>query len=245
MSGDPILARPIGRLERVGRWCARYPWAAGLWYLSSLSEFFVQQTALESARMESRMLDEMSTFYSELVDRLGQKVPITDAYLTTHGALPLPATFTIDAGERISKAESGMQVRLYSNYPWRQNGGPKDDFERKAIAVLQQNPGQPFHEFTEVEGRRSVIYATARRMEESCVKCHNQSDRSPKKDWKIGEVGGVLKIVRSLDRDIERTRQGLLGAFVLMGASVVLLLAVAVAVVIGAKVRVRSKGPRS
>ncbi len=256
LNGDPILARSVGRVEQLARWCRRYPLAAsllvavtlgsasGLWYLSSLSEFFVQQTALESARLESQMFDAMNTFYSELVDRLdSRKVPITDAYLTTHGALPLPATFTIDAGERISKAESGMQVRLYSRYPWRPNGGPKDDFERKAISVLEEQPNKPFHEFTEIDGRRSLLYATARRMEESCVKCHNQTERSPKKDWKVGDVVGVLKIVRSLDRDIERTRQGLLGAFVLMGGSISLLLGVSIAIVMGARARVRSKVP--
>jgi predicted Ser/Thr protein kinase len=254
LNGDPILARSIGWSEQLARWCRRNPLAAivlfavtlgsaaGMWYLSSLSEFFVQQTALDSARMEAQMLDEMNAFYSELVDRLDvRQVPITDAYLTTHGSLPLPATFTIDAGERISKAGSGMQVRLYSRYPWRPNGGPKDEFERRAIEVLEQQPSQPFHEFTEIDGRRSLLYATARRMEESCVKCHNQSERSPKKDWKVGEVVGVLKIVRSLDRDIERTRQGLLGAFVLMGGSAALLLAVCIGVVTGARARVRSK----
>jgi hypothetical protein len=250
------MARSIGRTEQLARWCRKYPLAAilivavtlgsaaGLWYLSSLSEFFVQQTALDSARMEAQMLDEMNAFYSELVGRLdGRQVPITDAYLTTHGALPLPATFTIDAGERISKAGSGMQVRLYSRYPWRPNGGPKDKFERRAIEVLEQNPNEPFHEFTEIAGKRSLLFATARRMEESCVKCHNQSERSPKKDWKVGEVVGVLKIVRSLERDIERTRQGLLGAFVLMGGSAAVLLAVCVGVVMGARARVRSKVP--
>jgi hypothetical protein len=256
LNGDPILARSIGRMEQLGRWCRRYPLAAGLlltitigsaaglWYLSSLSEFFVQQTALESARIESRMLDEVSSFYSELVGRLDPNtVAITDTYLATHGALPLPATFTIDAGERISRAESGMQVRLYSHYPWRPNGGPKDEFERKAIAVLEQKPSQPFHEFTEIDGRRSLVYATARRMEESCLKCHNQTERSPKKDWKVGDVVGVLKIVRTLDRDIERTRQGLRGAFVLMVSTILVLLGVSVAVVMAARARVRSKVP--
>jgi len=257
LSGEPILARSVGPLEKLARWCRRYPWAAGLllavtigsvaglWYLSSLSEYFVQQTALDSARMESQMLDEIGSFYSEIVGRINNpQIPITDAYLSTHGALPLPATFTIDAGERISKAESGMQVRLYSRYPWRSNGGPKDEFERKALEMLEQNPQQPFHEFTEIDGRRSLVYATARRMEESCIKCHNQTERSPKKDWKVGDVVGVLKIVRSLDRDIERTRRGLLGAFVLMGSSAALLLAVSVAVVIGSRARARSKVPR-
>lgn len=256
LNGDPILARSTGPLEQLGRWCRRYPLAAvlflavtcgsagGLWYLSSLSEYFVRQTALESARMESEMFNSMNAFYSELVDRLdGRKVPITDAYLTTHGALPLPATFTIDAGERISKAESGMKVRIYSRYPWRSNGGPKDDFERKAISILERDPKHPFHEFTLIDGRPSLLYATARIMEDSCVKCHNQSKNSPKKDWKVGEVVGVLKIVRSLDRDIELTRHGLLGAFVLIGTTIVLLFGVSFGVIMGTRAA-RSKGPR-
>ena len=38
---------------------------AGLAYLSSLSEYFVRQTALTSARLETKMLDEVWRFYSE------------------------------------------------------------------------------------------------------------------------------------------------------------------------------------
>ena len=41
--------------------------------------------------------------------------------------------------------------------------------------------------------------------------------QSPKKDWKVGDVVGVLKIVRPLDREIDNTQAGLRGAFVLMG----------------------------
>ena len=57
-------------------------------------------------------------------------------------------------------------------------------------------------------------------MKESCVKCHNGSERSPKRDWKIGDVAGVLAITRPLDRDIQRTRSGLQGAFMLMSGIV-------------------------
>ena len=69
------------------------------------------------------------------------------------------------------------------------------------------------------------------------MKCHNNSDRSPKKDWKVGDVVGVLKIVRPLDREIERTQVGLRGAFLTMGASTALLLAVCVGIVIGTRRR--------
>jgi tRNA A-37 threonylcarbamoyl transferase component Bud32 len=250
--GEPIRARPIGYAERLVRWCRRNPLAAsvlaavsvgsvaGLVYLSSLSAYFVEETALESARMEAQMFDEMNAFYSEIVDRIDpQKVAITDQYRHQAGAIPLPVTFTIDAGERISRAESGMQVRLYSRYPWRKQGGPQDEFERKALDWLERSPDVPFREFTEVDGRRALVYATARKMEATCVKCHNSDKRSPKKDWKVGDVVGVLKIVRPLDRDIARTQAGLRGAFVMMGGVSLLLVGVSVAVLIGAKGRGR------
>jgi hypothetical protein len=126
-----------------------------------------------------------------------------------------------------------MQVRLYSRYPWRANGGPQDEFERKALDWLERSPDQPFREVTEVDGRRALVFATARKMGASCVKCHNTDTRSPKKDWQVGDVVGVLKIVRPLDRDIARTREGLRGAFVLMGGISALLVAVCVAVLTG------------
>ena len=69
-------------------------------------------------------------------------------------AMPLPATFTIDAGERISRSASGMQVRLYSDhpFPWREAGGPRDDFDRLALQELREQPDQPIHEFSEKDG---------------------------------------------------------------------------------------------
>ena len=59
-------------------------------------------------------------------------------------------------------------------------------------------------------------YATARRMEANCIGCHNNDPNSTKRDWKEGEVGGVLEIIRPLDHDIARTREGLRGTFMLM-----------------------------
>ncbi len=60
-------------------------------------------------------------------------------------------------------------------------------------------------------------------MKQSCVKCHNSDKASPKLDWHEGDLAGVLLINRPLDRDIARTRSGLKGAFLLMGAIAVAL----------------------
>ncbi|MEX0585858.1 MAG: protein kinase, partial [Pirellulales bacterium] len=85
--GQPILARPRGPVRQMLRWCRRYPLAvsvfaavllgsvAGLIYLSQLSEYFVRETALEGARLETKMLDEVWRFYSERIDAIGSKHP--------------------------------------------------------------------------------------------------------------------------------------------------------------------------
>ena len=111
-----------------------------------------------------------------------------------------------------------MLFRLYSDYPFRsrKDGGPRDDFERDALADLRRDPDAPVYRFEAFQGRPSLRYATARRMEADCIGCHNNDPNSTKRDWKEGEVGGVLEIIRPLDRDIARTREGLRGTFVLM-----------------------------
>jgi tRNA A-37 threonylcarbamoyl transferase component Bud32 len=260
-SGQAILARPMGPFERTVRWGKRYPLAvsvlaavvlgsvAGLWYLSSLSEFFVRQTALESARLETKMLDEVWRFYSEEISDIDPKlVSITENYKTVHPALPLPATFAIDLGERISKRSPGMEVRVFSRYPWpgRKDGGTQGDSDVAALEWLEAHarPDQPvpaeFSRFSEEGGRRKLLYYTARHMEKSCIGCHNHPDsRSPKKDWKEGDVVGVMKIVRPLDHEIDNTRQGLRGAFLLTGTISTALLVISVGVTIIAQRRRR------
>jgi anti-sigma factor RsiW len=252
LRGDPIAARPIGPGERLWRWCRRYPLAAALFvalalgsgagfiYLTSLSSYFVRETALDSARMEADVLQEINTYYSDVLARIdSREVMITHEYALRRNALPLPATFTIDAGRRISANESGLQFRLYGRQPFRRENGPKDDFEREALEVLTNQsresptPAGPleYHQFVTTEGRPSLLYARGQLMKESCVKCHNGDSQSPRRDWKEGELVGVLAITRPLDRDIRRTESGLRSAFIVMGGTALLLAACAVVAV--------------
>jgi eukaryotic-like serine/threonine-protein kinase len=235
LSGEPIHARPIGRIERLRHWCRRNPVAAsiliavslgsgvGLWHLSRLTQQLVQSTALEGAAQQAEMLDIVNALYtSQVVERVqSHGIVVTHDYASKSGAIPLPATFTIESGQLIGeRSQTGMLFRLYSDTPFRsrQDGGPHDDFERVALADLRRNPNTPFSRFEVFQGRPSLRYATARRMQADCIGCHNKDPNSTKRDWKVGDVGGVLEIIRPLDRDIARTHEGLRGTFLLMAA---------------------------
>lgn len=268
LRGEAIHARPTGHVERLFRWCRRYPLAAGLllavslgsavgfWHLSRLSKHFVQETALDSARMEAEMLERINAYYSEeIVGHLDmKKVKVTHEYANKDDAIPLPATMLIEAGERISRPTAnaqgtpGMQVRLYSEYPWRAHGGPKDDFQLRALNVLrgkaaggaetEAGADLSFHEFTEKDGRPVVRFAKAQVMKKSCVDCHNGDKKmSPKVDWKVGDLAGILEVTRPLDRDIARTHSGLRGTFILMGSVAAALVGISCVLLWGARGR--------
>jgi signal transduction histidine kinase len=194
--------------------------AATLWHLSRLSSNLIQSSALQAASMHAASLEEIRKLYtSEVTDRAaGHGIQITHDYATKEGAIPLPATFSMELSKRISEQGTGMQARLYSDFPfpWRKDGGPRDDFEREAIRQLRQFPNQPFYRFEDFQGRQSLRYAVADRMEAGCVSCHNSHPDSPKKDWKLGDVRGVLEIIRPLDSIIAQTRAGLRETFALM-----------------------------
>jgi hypothetical protein len=67
----------------------------------------------------------------------------------------------------------------------------------------------PVHEFTQIDAEPVIRYAQVRMMRRSCVDCHNTHPISTRKDWKVGDVRGVLEIIRPLKNDEARVAQAL------------------------------------
>jgi hypothetical protein len=223
LDGEPILARRIGARERLWRWGQRNPLAValllamtvgfsvGFWYLSNVTEELIRRSALEGAAMQAEMLEKVNAHYtSNVIRRLPREVEATHDYMSKVGAVPLPATFLTEVGREISAGETGMQVRHYSDYPFRAHGagGPPDAFAREAILFFRGRQArreplaEPYIRFVDdFEGQSALRYATPRIMQKDCVDCHNERAESAKRDWRVGDVGGVLEIIRPLRGD--------------------------------------------
>lgn len=240
---EPIRARPVPLVEKLWRWVRHHPLPTGLLAagllapvvaliaLSLLSARLVRSSALESAAQQAELLEEATKEYSRNVQRVEQaKFPVNKTVPPTPNTVPLsiPATFLHDIGEHLAQtSRTGVQVRQYSDYPfpWRTDGGPRDDFERAALLRLRQSKGQEtVHEFTEIGGQRVVRYAQARVMERTCVECHNTHPQARRKDWQEGDVRGVLVITRPLGKDEARVGEALRLALLLSAIVSALLL---------------------
>lgn len=174
----------------------------GLWvvfYTYQSSEVVVQQYAAESAQTHAASVTQFRNFYAqELVPRAVKSgMAVTHDYKSQDNALPLPATLTIDLGHYLSKVDGGTQVRLYSDlpFPWRESERSLDDFQKRALQHLKEQPNKPFVREEVMNGSRVLRFAQADRMLPNCVACHNSYPGSPRTDWKVGDVRGALEVV--------------------------------------------------
>lgn len=190
------------------------------WHLNKLGEHLAQTLVLQGADINAAIIEEVRKYYSSnVVARVaGTGLEVTHDYATKTHAIPLPATMSIEIGKRLNDHMPGAHVRLYSDYsfPWRKDGGPHDAFEREALSRLRDHPDETYFRFEGVGGNRYLRYAKADIMTADCLGCHNTHPDSPKRDWREGDVRGVLEIVRPISGSailIQNELQEMVGLF--------------------------------
>src|SRR6516162_8228278 len=142
-------------------------------------------------------------------------------YEDVPGAIPVPATLSIELGRVIGEHQSNITYRFVSDFPFK-NRAPHalDPFERKTLAALRQNADQQFTKVSTSLFSDRIRHIVPIVMGATCVDCHNSDPDSPKRDWKVGDVRGIqeLSVTQPIAANILSFRY-LLVYFLFAGAS--------------------------
>ena len=120
---------------------------------------------------------------------------VLDDYLAVPGAIPIPATLSIDLGHVISEQQSNIAYRFVSDYPFENRATHyMDQFEKNSLAALRAQPQQQLTDVSWSAYTNRVRIITPVIMASDCVSCHNSHPRSTKRDWKVGDVRGIQEV---------------------------------------------------
>lgn len=109
--------------------------------------------------------------------------------------LPVHAHLLRSAAQSIQKRGAEFSYTLRSLWPLNGNHGPQTEVEQKGLEFVANNPADNFYAEEELGGRAyfTAIYADRATLS-SCVDCHNQDPRSPRRDFKEGDVMGAIVV---------------------------------------------------
>lgn len=191
------------------------------------SRHFIKQEAINAAEQTTQTLFSARDLYNTaVIQRLksSSKVPILSNYHQYPDGVPVPATFLIELTEKIKDSTPSVSTHYYSEYPWytNQKSGARDQFEQQALVQLAKNPQKPFTYLETLQGKLTLRYATADVMKPACVACHNTHPDSPKKDWRVGEMRGVLAVNYPLDQFQDHVNASFTGHFAFLGGVMII-----------------------
>lgn len=171
--------------------------AVMVWFIPSKMEQRVLDDTVFSAEQTAIQFKTLRKYYVKNIASVVAKGSDIKPSINHKGdpkAIPLPATMIHDLGEMLQ--DNGVSVTLYSKYPFPNRADRQlDDFSSNAWDYLVKNPDGVYTQVDERGDKQIVRVAIADTMSaEGCVACHNAHPDTPKNDWKLGEVRGVLEI---------------------------------------------------
>src|SRR5437660_512656 len=114
------------------------------------------------------------------------------------GAIPIPATLSLELAHVIGEQQQNIGCRFESDFPF-VNRAPHalDAFETNALAALRTDAKSQHVQVAASLFAGQVRAITPVIMGAACVDCHNAHPESPKRDWKIGDVRGIQEVTIS------------------------------------------------
>ncbi|MCB1773055.1 MAG: methyl-accepting chemotaxis protein [Gammaproteobacteria bacterium] len=179
--------------------------AAISWYVPVLARQQAESAALEQAEKTVSQFKTIRAYYTQnvvakVLGRDGLKGSFN--HKDDPNAFPLPATMIHDLGEQLKS--QGTSLRLYSAFPFPNRSSRRlDAFQQGAWDAINRNPDQPYVKaVSDADGTRVRVGIADRMVAEACVGCHNGRPDTPKADWKLGDVRGVLEVETPIDNQL-------------------------------------------
>ncbi|HAX47156.1 MAG TPA: hypothetical protein DCX78_10085 [Nitrospina sp.] len=142
------------------------------------------------------------TIYSEvIVERLAVAISLkaTENW-KNEDTLPLPAQFLALSSHMIKEKGLDINYRLTSLWPINDSNKPKSKFELSALKKVLKDPSKTQTTVTSLNGNKifTAVYPDLA-VTKACVTCHNNHPKSPKRDFKLGDVMGGIVINFPID----------------------------------------------
>jgi adenylate cyclase len=166
--------------------------------LTNLAETNLRRQAVD---LNSVISSVRGYYASNVVGRIlaaDGRTRVAHNYENIPGAIPIPATLSLELGRVINEQQQNIGYRFVSDYPFA-NRTPHvlDEFEKNALTSLRIQPDQQIAHKSSTFLTDTVRLVAPVIMGAACVNCHNAHPESPKRDWKVGDVRGIQEVTIS------------------------------------------------
>ncbi len=170
----------------------------------NIVENIVRNNALDNAANLLANLRAAQDYYAKNVVKKALSIPgveVSHIHLGVDNTIPIPATFLLEMTQ--DRPASQSSIRVVSPFPFKNRLDRKlDKFQVEAWDQLAVNTNEQRVILNRSAERSTFRIADAFTLtSEVCVACHNSHPDSPKNDWQVGDLRGVI------DMEIDVTEQ--------------------------------------
>lgn len=118
---------------------------------------------------------------------------------SNENTIPLPATTIHNLSKKLPQTE-GVFINFVSDFPFpNRENRTLDSFQKESLDQFRKTKEEVYVK-EDVFNNQAVLRVSFPdvMVTQSCVSCHNSRADSPKKDWEIGDVRGIIEVIMPL-----------------------------------------------
>jgi len=168
-----------------------------IFYIPSLIEDDVIRSVSITSEQTAKQFKKIRGYYTKNIIKKVLATPGISPdinHKNVPGKVPLPATMIHDLSKDL--AADGLAIKLYSAFPFPNRSSRRlSAQQQESWKILSASANSTVVSQETLKGKEILKVSIADVMvNDSCVNCHNSRADTPKNDWKIGDVRGVLQV---------------------------------------------------